>query len=146
MGQVTDKFKIRQAAHLSGLTTYMVDYLCKSGILTPSASPRKPGRGTPRWFTFGDIVLLRVLQRLLEAGIPVSRMGKSIREFQRRHPDFTPGEIPGTYLVTDGKELFLKNHGMSALEDLSSGQFAFAFVVEIDSVCKEIAIQLLEAS
>lgn len=52
------------------------------------------------------------------------------------HPEITASRMPAAYLVTDGREVFLR-HRSGVLELLNSGQFSFAFVIEMESVRKE---------
>lgn len=96
-------------------------------------------------FSFGDLVLMKVLVKLLDAGIPVYRLGKALKSFQKRHQKFLPTQLAGALLVTDGRQIFLKQHGVSALEELASGQLSFAFVIEIEKLCEEINEKISEA-
>ena len=63
-------FLIARAAKLSGLTPAMLNYLCREKVLLPSV-PGRRGRGRPRRYSFGDVVMLRVIAKLLKAGVSV---------------------------------------------------------------------------
>ena len=56
---------------------------------------------------------------------------------RKYHPEITPDTLPSAYLVTNGTDVFLKQED-GVVECLTSGQFAFAFVIEIAAVRKEI--------
>lgn len=127
---------IREAARLSGLKTHMITYLARTDILRPS---RGGGRGTPRLFTFNDVIFLRVIADLLSRGIEVARLRVALK----RARDETETWIdirrsPARYLVTDGTEVFIRRRG-----DLESknktGQLAFAFVLDLGLAHKKIA-------
>jgi DNA-binding transcriptional MerR regulator len=108
----------------------MLDYLCREDLVTPSASNQR-GRGRQRRYTFGDIVVLRMVGRLLSSGIEVSRIRRGLRELQRRTNNISPGNIPFRLVVTDGTDVFLKDNGR-VLESLTTnGQLAFAFLLDI---------------
>src|SRR5437899_2009491 len=104
----------------------MVNYLVRAKIVTPTASGRR-GRGIQRKFSFGDIVVLKAVAKLLEGGVSVFRLRRALTHFRELHPEITPHSMPAAYLVTDGKDVFLR-HRTGVLELLISRQFSFAFV------------------
>ena len=132
------EFQISEAARLSGLKRPMLDYLCRQGILEPSL-PKRRGRGRRRLYTFGDVVMLRVLAKLLESGISVMRLKQALLALRRHHPEITPTSLPSRYLVTNGQYAFLRR-SETTLETLDEGgQMAFAFVIELETVRDEVA-------
>lgn len=136
--QVAQTFSIREAAKLSGLGVAMVDYLGRSGVLIATGGPPKPGRGTARQFSFGDVVMLRALAALLRSGIAVSRLKRAMAELRRRHGAITPASLPGRLLVSDGKAIYFRDSAAN-IEDLTcGGQFVFAFVLDIAHVRAEV--------
>src|SRR5262245_33246938 len=58
----------RVAARVSGLTVHMVNYLCRTDVVRPGATPSR-GRGRKREFTFEDLVFLRLLAAMLRHGV-----------------------------------------------------------------------------
>ena len=133
---VEQTFAIAEVAKLSRLTQTMLDYLCRTGVLVPSAG-RARGRGCRRHYSFGDLVMARALAKLLESGISVSRLRRSLVQLRKHHPEITPDKLPASFLVTDGRSIFFRESGQVMLE-LSKGQMAFAFVLELNAVRKEI--------
>ncbi|MEQ1515515.1 MAG: hypothetical protein ABL931_03395 [Usitatibacteraceae bacterium] len=133
---IRNTFTAEEAALFSGLTKTMLNYLCRTKLAVPT-SQGKRGRGRKRAYTFGDVVLLRALARMLIAGISVSRLRRGLQTLRKRHAEITPSNIPATHLVTDGRQIFLQ-HSAEVLESLSNGQFAFAFVLELDSVKRDV--------
>ena len=131
-------FEIRVASRLSGLTVAMVDYLCRSSIVVPSARP-KPGRGRGRRFTFGDVVMLRVLAQLLSCGISVARLKRALDKIRKRHGEITSASLPGNYLFTDGRKLYFRDQS-NAVEELTDGrQLVFAFVIKLSQVRDDVS-------
>lgn len=113
----------------------MVDYLCRYKIVVPS-NGRRRGRGVQRLFSFGDIVVMRAVAKLLAGGVSVYRLRRALIALRGMHPSITQTGMPAAYLVTDGHEVFLR-HRSGVLELLSKGQLSFAFVVEMESVRRE---------
>jgi len=133
---VLEGFPIRRAAKLSGLKPAMVDYLCRQEILVPS-SPGRRGRGCPRLYSFGDVVMLRVLARLLEAGVSVRRLKTALKSLRKYHKQICHDRLPAQYLVSDGRNIYLREGG--SLSDLDgSGQTSFLFVLELGHVQREV--------
>jgi DNA-binding transcriptional MerR regulator len=138
-------FEIKVASRLCGLTVAMVDYLCRSSIVVPSARS-KPGRGRGRRFTFGDIVMLRVLAQLLSCGISVAKMKRALEQLRKHQGKITPASLPGNYLFTDGRTLYFHDRS-NAVEELTEGrQLAFAFVIRVSQVRDDVneAVQLFD--
>lgn len=129
-------FGIRQAARLSGLRLAMVDYLCRAKVLVPT--PARPGRGRDRWYSFGDVVMLRVLKHLLDCGISVSKLRKGLEAVRERHPEITRDSLPERCLVMNAGRLVYFRPRAKAVEEVMSGQLAFAFVIELEKVRDEV--------
>lgn len=125
-----------QAARLTGLSLAMVNYLCRTKIIEPSCSCRR-GHGSQRHYAFGDLIALRLVARLSRAGISPLRLRKGLQYLKAYQPDITVTAAPASHIVTDGQFIYLRN-GSDALERATDGQYAFAFVIEIDQVRREV--------
>lgn len=134
-------FDLKTAARVSGLSASMVDYLCRTGIVRPSAS-RYRSRGKKRLYTFADIVMLSTIKRLLNKGVSVMRLKDAIKTLRKRYAAITPDFLPAQYLVTDGKWVLFKSPD-TVLEELNrGGQFAFSFVVDMKSVHQDVLAKI----
>ena len=67
----------------------------------------------------------------------MSRLKKSFQALRKHHAEITLSSLPGSHLVTDGRQIYF-SHGNCALEELTSGQFAFAFVLELGKLRQEV--------
>ena len=135
---IIQTFTIRQAAELSKLSPTMVDYLCRQEVLVPS-HPKSRARGRQRQYLFGDVVMLCVIATLLDAGISVKRLKEGLRRLRRYHKEITATSLPAEYLVTDGTRVYLRKNSatLEALDD--SGQYNFAFVVELTRIQADLS-------
>lgn len=131
-----DGYTVLRTEKLTGLSRAMLDYLCRSGVLRPSAKPCR-GRGHKRLYSFSDLVLLRVVARLLSSGISVLKLKKSFAALQKRHPEFATKRMKGAVLVTDGARIYLRQD-TQVIEDLMGGQLGFAFVIELNGVMRDL--------
>lgn len=136
-------FSAAQAARLSGLTRAMVDYLCREEIVIPSCDCKR-GHGTPRHYAFGDVVALRLVARLSKAGVSSLRLRKGMERLRQYQPQITLNSLPASHIVTDGQDIYLRG-ASDSLERATDGQYAFAFVVELDLVRQEVVKKMTPA-
>lgn len=134
-GNLKEYFSAIEAGEFSGLSLAMVNYLCRSNLVVPAIGRRR-GRGIERKYSFGDIVILKSVAKLLEAGVSILRLKKALENLRRLHADITQEKMPASFLVTDGKDVYFKQDS-GVLELLSSGQLSFAFVIEVESLRRE---------
>jgi DNA-binding transcriptional MerR regulator len=129
-------FTAAEVVRLSGVSSAMVDYLCRIGLVRPGSAASR-GRGKPRQFSFADVVVLRALSKLLNAGVSVSRLKRALSSLRQYHRQISEDSLPASHLVTDGRDVYLQN-GDEVLEELRTGQHAFAFIIELGRVRAEV--------
>jgi hypothetical protein len=131
-------FRIGQASALSGLGLPMIDYLCRTQIMVPAAGKgRSRGRGRERRFTFADVVVLRLIAKLLQRGIGVRRLRRDLRLAAQWYRASMADPAPLPYLCTDGARAFFRRKN-AVLEEVGSGQFAFGFIIDVERVKAEV--------
>lgn len=126
-----------KAARLSGLSRAMVDYLCRTGIVEPTCDCER-GHGNARHYSFGDVVALRLVKRLSLSGVSILRLKGAMTRLRTVHPQIQLTSLPASHVVTDGTDLYLCEPGQQ-IESLLNGQYAFAFVVELSNIQREVA-------
>ncbi len=75
-------FKTREVVELLDVSRRQLQYWAKTGLLEPSA--RTPG-GHHR-YSFDDLVALKATKRLIDAGVSVQKIRKSVRALQALLP------------------------------------------------------------
>lgn len=133
-----------QAARLSGLTSVMVNYLCRTHVVEPSCSCKR-GHGSARHYSFGDVVALRLIAKLSQTGVQPLRLRTAMQGMRQFHPQITLTSLPARYIVTDGADLYLRDEG-DTVERMRDGQMAFAFVVELAQLQAEVVAALNKAA
>lgn len=135
---VIESYTAAKAAAYSDLSKSMVNYLCRMRLVIPTFRINlKRGRGTRRRYSFGDIVALKLVGKLCGAGVSALRLKKGLLRLREQHPKITLTSLPASHLVTDGKDIFLREKG-DTLERLVDGQLTFAFVIELSEIQQEI--------
>lgn len=139
---IKENFRIDEAAKLSDLEPTMVDYLCRHQIIEPSKS-KKRSRGSPRRFSFSDVVFLRIVAQLTAKGVSPKRLASDIKSLRQKYDVVDPTKSFGLLLVTDGERVYLRRRDEALLSP--DGQFVFTFVVDIDVVASQVKAKLTAA-
>lgn len=138
LAATADTYPTRAAARISGLSIDMVNYLHRHGIVRTTPEGRT-GRGVARAYRYADLLLLRLLSRLLDQGISVLRLRKCLVAFQKRGEDLTL-LTSKRFVATDGQEVYFGSRDV--LEKLGTGQMAFAFVLELEALGSEVRARI----
>jgi DNA-binding transcriptional MerR regulator len=118
-----------QAARLSRCSTAQVDAWRRIGLVVPDdADPAGP-------YSFSDLVALRMVGSLLEAGLPMPRIKRAVAELLA-----TGDDITGLRLVTDGDAVFACRDDGQILDALSHGQLAL--FVAVDRFADEVETEV----
>jgi DNA-binding transcriptional MerR regulator len=110
-----------QAARLSGCSSAQLAYWERTGLVAPSDG----GYG------FRDLVALRVVASLLEAGLSLARVRQAVRYLVESGDD-----IAGLRLVTDGDRVWACRDDGQILDALRRGQMAL--FVSVDAYAEEV--------
>ncbi len=112
-------YSSRQAARISGVSLRQLAYWRKSGLLVPSH--RTPG-GHSR-YTFSDLIALKSARQLLDAGVSLQKIRKSMDALLRFLPTLRR-PLAEISLVATGDVILILHEG-STFEALSGQQWVF---------------------
>jgi len=65
--KLLNAFPPREVSQITGLSLPMLDYLSRMGYLRPSYGSGPGVRGKVRYYSYRDLVIARIVQRLREA-------------------------------------------------------------------------------
>jgi DNA-binding transcriptional MerR regulator len=111
-----ETFSGTQAAQIAGITYRRLDYWARTDLIRPSAADAT-GSGSRRRYTYRDLLELRVVKKLLDAGIRLEAI-RSVFDYMRTHVDT---EIGAAHLVIDGSTVLLCD-GDELIDVLRHGQ------------------------
>lgn len=131
-----ERIDIRRAEACTGLSRAMLTYLAHQQIVRPSET-KIPQRGRRRFYSFGDLILLRAIARLLEQGIEVKRLRTKLQRLQAEFNSQQEFATALKYLVTDGADVFTVE-GKDAIANVLTGQLAFAFLLDLRQLNDEV--------
>ncbi len=109
-------FSGTDAAEIVGITYRRLDYWARTDLVRPSGTDAA-GSGSRRRYTYRDLLELKVIKKLLDAGIRL----ESIREvfaYMREHVDT---DISAAHLVINGSSVVLCD-GNELIDVLRHGQ------------------------
>lgn len=101
-GVVTDGYTGSQAAAVVGITYRQLDYWARTDLVRPSISEAR-GSGTRRHYSYRNLLELRLVKSLLDAGIKL----ESVREVFKFLRDRSDADITSAHLVISGSSVVL---------------------------------------
>jgi DNA-binding transcriptional MerR regulator len=112
------------ACRAAGITYRQLDYWARTGLVTPSVQDAG-GSGTQRLYGFSDIVHLKLIKKLLDAGISLNKIRKALEFVQTdlKRP------VADVTLVSDGKTIYACTSPTEIIDLLAGGQGVFAIAV-----------------
>lgn len=108
-------FTTAQVQQLTGLTLRRLNYRDHTGLLKPSGASAA-GPGSRRLYTFTDLVQLKTISYLLEAGITLQKVRKALAYLAQQMPDIKKplaelqlvASRDGTFLLVESQKRFLE--------------------------------------
>jgi len=148
---IFDTFSPKRAAELSGIgSVAMLDYLQRTGVFFPKGRKGQRGRGKQRRYDFRDVLTLKAIRGLLDAGASVSALKKALENFSRYAWSADPATMEDRngaikYFIVVGERIFLEKDAQILLDLSRDGQLAFSFILDLDrlhvELCKAIGYQ-----
>lgn len=105
----------------------MIDYWVTTGVIAPSRSYRAPAERRDFFlFSFEDLIRIRIVRSLRQAGVSLQRVRVALESLKRR----TGPAWQAEWLVTDGRDVYVmpREGALEALTRKNSGQLAFAVI------------------
>ena len=112
-------FSAPQAARLAGCSPSQLDYWDRCGLIVPR--PTDPDGA----YSFRDLVALRMVRSLLDAGLPLARIRRAVAAIIDAGDD-----IAGLRMVTDGEHVWACRDDGQILDALRHGQLALFVAVD----------------
>ena len=117
-------FRGPQACSIVGITYRQLDYWARTGLVRPGLKEAK-GSGTQRMYSFSDLVHLRVIRNLLDAGVSLPKIRKAIRYIA----DELRTPLANVTLMSDGTSIYAATSGSEIVDLLQKGQGVFGIAL-----------------
>jgi DNA-binding transcriptional MerR regulator len=119
------------ACHAVGISYRQLDYWARTALVVPSIRDAS-GSGTQRLYSFRDLVVLKVVKRLLDAGVSLQNIRRAIDTLRSRGVD----DLAGITLISDGTTVYECRSPEEVVDLLQGGQGVFG--IAIGGAFKEI--------
>jgi DNA-binding transcriptional MerR regulator len=133
-----DGFSGRKAAEIVGITYRQLDYWARTGLVTPSLAAAK-GSGTRRSYSYRDLLELKVIKQLLDAGLKL----ESVREVFDYLRERLGEDVASANLVINGRSSVVVASGDELIDVLRQGQGVFN-VLALDGVKSQVDAAIVE--
>ncbi len=126
-----------QVCSVVGITYRQLDYWARTGLLHPSITEAR-GSGSQRRYSYTDLVQLKVIKRLLDAGVSLQAARKAIECLRSAGDD-----LASANLVIDGRGSVLAYSGEEIIDLVRGGQTVLN-IVPLGGVVSELAAAITD--
>jgi DNA-binding transcriptional MerR regulator len=122
-----------QATKIVDITYRQLDYWTRTGLVSPSIKSAE-GSGTQRIYSFNDLLQLKVIKELIDAGASLQKVRQSI-DYVR---DNIEGDWSKVTIATDGNRVYACTSDAEVLDLLRSGQGVLGALVSVEKVKEQL--------
>lgn len=130
-------FRGTKVCKIVGISYRQLDYWARTGLLRPSLEEAK-GSGSQRLYSYEDVVELKVIKQLLDAGINLQQSRRAIACLRDAGEDLSRSN-----LVIAGKSTVLATSGQEIIDLLKGGQGVFN-IVPLAGVVEQVDAAIIE--
>ncbi len=112
------------ACRAAGITYRQLDYWARTGLVEPSVRGAA-GSGTQRLYGFRDILVLKVVKRLLDTGVSLQQIRVAIQSLRERGVE----DLARITLMSDGASVYECTSSDEVIDLLQGGQGVFGIAV-----------------
>ena len=112
------------ACNAAGITYRQLDYWARTGLVVPEIRAAG-GSGTQRLYSFRDILMLKVVKRLLDAGISLQQIRIAIDHLRARGVE----DLSTVTLMSDGVSVYEAISDSEIIDLVHGGQGIFAIAL-----------------
>ena len=120
----------------AGITYRQLDYWARTGLVEPSIKPAT-GSGSQRLYDFRDILVLKIVKRLLDTGVSLQNIRSAVEHLRDRGV----ADLEAITLMSDGASIYECTSADDIIDLLQGGQGVFG--IAIGRVWSEVEGSLL---
>ena len=127
-----------QVCKIVGITYRQLDYWARTGLVRPSVMDAN-GSGTQRLYSWRDLVELKVIKQMLDAGISLQSARKAVESLRGFDED-----LASVRIVLQGPNVVLAQNDQQVMDLLRHGQGVLSMVLDVEPLQQTIteAVQL----
>ena len=112
------------ACSAAGITYRQLDYWARTGLVVPTIRSAS-GSGSQRLYSFKDILVLKVVKRLLDTGVSLQNIRTAVEHLRARGVE----DLAGITLLSDGVTVYECHSSEEVVDLLRGGQGVFGIAV-----------------
>lgn len=128
-----------QTCKIVGITYRQLDYWTRTELVSPTLQPAQ-GSGTQRLYSFSDLLQLKLIKSLIEAGASLQKVRSAI-EYLRDH---VSDDWSTVTIVADGGGVYACTSDKEVIDLLRKGQGVLGAVVAVNQVQDQLKGTLAE--
>jgi len=125
------------AARAAGISYRQLDYWARTELVEPTIRGAA-GSGTQRLYGFRDILVLKLVKRLLDTGISLQQIRTAVNQLREAGVN----DLAQTTLMSDGASVYLCTSDDEVIDLVSRGQGVFG--IAVGKVLREVETSLVE--
>ncbi|GAU70972.1 putative MerR family transcriptional regulator [Streptomyces sp. NBRC 110611] len=114
------------ACAAAGITYRQLDYWARTGLVEPSIRPAY-GSGTQRLYSFRDVVVLKIVKRLLDTGVSLQNIRTAVQHLRSRGL----ADLTRMTLMSDGATVYECTSPDQVVDLLQGGQGVFGIAIGV---------------
>lgn len=119
-------YRAPQVCGLVDITYRQLDYWARTDLLRPSLQTAR-GSGSQRLYSFSDIVQLKVIKRLLDAGMSLKKIRSAVQILREQLAKSRP--LADVTLLSDGQTIYAAHSADEVVDVFRRGQGVFGIAV-----------------
>lgn len=119
-------YRAPQVCKLVGITYRQLDYWARTGLIVPSMQ-QAHGSGSQRIYSFTDVVQLKVIKNLLDAGMSLKKIRSAVEILRNEMDSEQP--LADVTLLSDGKTIYAAHSDEEVVDVLRKGQGVFSIAI-----------------
>ena len=108
----------------AGITYRQLDYWARTGLVEPSVQSAT-GSGSQRLYGFRDILVLKIVKRLLDTGVSLQNIRSAVEHLRSRGV----ADLERMTLMSDGASIYECNSADDIVDLLQGGQGVFGIAI-----------------
>nr|WP_276319996.1 MerR family transcriptional regulator [Haloactinopolyspora alba] len=125
------------ACNAAGITYRQLDYWARTGLVEPTVR-NATGSGSQRLYSFQDILVLKIVKRLLDTGVSLQQIRQAVQHLRDRGVE----DLAGITLMSDGASVYECTSADEVVDLVQGGQGVFG--IAVGRVWREIEASLHE--
>jgi DNA-binding transcriptional MerR regulator len=121
----------------AGITYRQLDYWARTGLVEPSIRGAS-GSGTQRLYSFRDVLVLKIVKRLLDTGVSLQQIRTAVQHLRERGTD----DLATITLMSDGASVYECTSADEVIDLVQGGQGVFG--IAVGRVWREVEGSLAE--